>query len=178
MNIYVCVCMCVYIYIYIAFLVTEAVRICLPSKKTEFDPWGLEDLLENRMATHSSILAWRIPWTEEPGRLQFMGRKESDITKELTFHTLGTPAIHLVIPSSQCSSPHFLSFTKKFGILSLSQQRLSIQTHYIDSLCNPMDCSLPYQELTCTPRREVLDGNCQHYHFTSESAVQQKKTQT
>ena len=34
---------------------------------------GLEDPLEKGMATHSSILAWRIPWTEEPGRLQFMG---------------------------------------------------------------------------------------------------------
>ena len=34
---------------------------------------GGEDPLENEMATHSSILAWRIPWTEEPGRLQFMG---------------------------------------------------------------------------------------------------------
>ena len=32
-----------------------------------------EDLLEKEMATHSSILAWRIPWTEEPGGLQFMG---------------------------------------------------------------------------------------------------------
>ena len=31
---------------------------------------GQEDLLEKEMATHSSILAWRIPWTEEPGRLQ------------------------------------------------------------------------------------------------------------
>ena len=34
---------------------------------------GQEDLLEKGMATHSSILAWRIPWTEEPGRLQSMG---------------------------------------------------------------------------------------------------------
>ena len=34
---------------------------------------GLEDLLEKRMATHSSIHAWRIPWTEELGRLQSMG---------------------------------------------------------------------------------------------------------
>ena len=33
---------------------------------------GLEDPLEKRMATHSSIVAWRIPWTEEPGRLQSM----------------------------------------------------------------------------------------------------------
>ena len=34
---------------------------------------GLEDPLEKGMATHSSILAWRIPWTEEPGGLQSMG---------------------------------------------------------------------------------------------------------
>ena len=34
---------------------------------------GLEDPLEMGLATHSSILAWSIPWTEEPGRLQFMG---------------------------------------------------------------------------------------------------------
>ena len=34
---------------------------------------GPEDPLEEEMATHSSILAWRIPWTEEPGRLQSMG---------------------------------------------------------------------------------------------------------
>ena len=34
---------------------------------------GQEDPLEEGMATHSSILAWRIPWTEEPGRLQSMG---------------------------------------------------------------------------------------------------------
>ena len=34
---------------------------------------GLEDPLEEGMATHSGVLAWRIPWTEEPGRLQCMG---------------------------------------------------------------------------------------------------------
>ena len=36
-----------------------------------------EDPLEEGMATHSSILAWRIPWTEEPGRLQSMGSQKS-----------------------------------------------------------------------------------------------------
>jgi len=34
---------------------------------------GREDPLEKEMATHSSILAWKIPWTEDPGRLQFIG---------------------------------------------------------------------------------------------------------
>ena len=41
--------------------------------ETWVQPLGWEDLLEKRMATHSSILAERIPWTEEPGRLQSMG---------------------------------------------------------------------------------------------------------
>ena len=44
---------------------------------------GREDPLEEEMATHSSLLAWRIPWTEEPGRLQSMGRKESGMTERL-----------------------------------------------------------------------------------------------
>ena len=38
---------------------------------------GSEDPLEKGMATHSSILAWRIPWTEEPGGLQFMGLQKN-----------------------------------------------------------------------------------------------------
>ena len=41
---------------------------------------GQEDPLEKEMATHSSILAWEIPWTEKPGRLQFMGSQELDMT--------------------------------------------------------------------------------------------------
>ena len=40
-----------------------------------------EDSLEKGMATHSSILAWRIPWSEEPGGLRFMGCKELDVTE-------------------------------------------------------------------------------------------------
>ena len=39
------------------------------------------------MATHSSILAWRVPWTEEPGGLQSMGL-QSDMTEQLSIHTL------------------------------------------------------------------------------------------
>ena len=39
-----------------------------------------EDLLEKEMAAHSSILAWEIPWTEEPGRLQYVRSQEFDTT--------------------------------------------------------------------------------------------------
>ena len=45
---------------------------------------GREHPLEKEMATHSSILAWRIPWTEELDGLQFMGCKESDTSEPLT----------------------------------------------------------------------------------------------
>ena len=40
-----------------------------------------EDPLEEEMTAHSSILAWRIPWTEEPGGIQSIGPKESDTTE-------------------------------------------------------------------------------------------------
>ena len=42
-------------------------------QKTRVQSVGLEDPLKKEMATHSSILGWRIPWTEEPGRLQSVG---------------------------------------------------------------------------------------------------------
>ena len=59
---------------------------CLPvMRETWVQSLGREDPLEKEMATHSSILAWRIPWTEEPGGLQ-SGRKEVDITEWLHFH--------------------------------------------------------------------------------------------
>ena len=47
---------------------------CLPTiQETWVRSLGQEDPLEKEMATHFSILAWKIPWTEEPGRLQSMG---------------------------------------------------------------------------------------------------------
>ena len=47
---------------------------------------GREDPLEKELADHSSVLAWRIPWTEEPGRLQSMGSQGSDKTERLNHH--------------------------------------------------------------------------------------------
>ena len=49
--------------------------------ETRVQSLGWEDPLEEGMATHSSILAWRIPWTEEPGGLQSIGYRESNMTK-------------------------------------------------------------------------------------------------
>ena len=64
-------CICVYQ----ASLVTGLVVKNLPAmQETRVRSLGWEDPLENRMASHSSILAWKIPWTEEPLGLQRVGR--------------------------------------------------------------------------------------------------------
>ena len=47
-------------------------RICLPVQETQVGSLGQEDPLEKEMATHSTILAWEIPWTKEPDGLQAM----------------------------------------------------------------------------------------------------------
>ena len=54
----------------------QAVKSLPAMQKTHVCPLGWEDRLEKGMATHSSILAWRIPWTEEPGGLQSMGSQK------------------------------------------------------------------------------------------------------
>ena len=54
-------------------LVAQMVKHLSTMWETQVRSLGGEDLLEKEMATHSGILAWRIPWTEEPGRLQSMG---------------------------------------------------------------------------------------------------------
>ena len=55
-------------------------------RETQVQSLGWEDLPEKAMATHSSILAWKTPWTEKPGRLHSpWGRKELDTTERLYF---------------------------------------------------------------------------------------------
>ena len=54
-------------------LVAQMVKRLPTMQETGVQSLGQEDLLEKEMATHSSILAWKIPWMEEPGRLQSMG---------------------------------------------------------------------------------------------------------
>ena len=54
-------------------LVAQMVKNLPAMQETWVQSLGQEDLLEKRMTTHSSILTWRIPWTEEPGRLQSTG---------------------------------------------------------------------------------------------------------
>ena len=61
-----------------ASLIAQLVKNLPAVQETQVPFLGREDPLEKEMATHSSILTWRIPWTEEPGRLQSMGSQELD----------------------------------------------------------------------------------------------------
>ena len=99
--------------------VAQEQRIHLPMQETQEtqETWvpslGKEDPLEKEMATHSSILAWRIPWPEEPGRLQSIGlqRVRHDwVTNTLTSFTsedvtLGNPSLPSLLPASIARHP-------------------------------------------------------------------------
>ena len=87
----------------------------LPMQETQ-ETWvqslGQEDPLEEGMATHLSILAWRIPWTEEPHRT-LRGRRESDTTKH-TQRWRGRYAIKEALAQEQYNMPSTNQFNKKY----------------------------------------------------------------
>ena len=92
-------------------------------KKTQIHSLGWEDLLEKGMVTHSSILAWKIPWTEESGRLQSMGSKR-------VRHNLATEARHDTAVSNCTIQGHwsqsrcFTTITFIFQLLHCAKQEL------------------------------------------------------
>ena len=65
-------------------------KICPPMQQTGVRSLVWEDPLERRMATHSSILTWENPWTEEPGRLQAMRSQELDTTQQQQQQTVSS----------------------------------------------------------------------------------------
>ena len=64
-----------------ASLVAQSVKCLTTMQETWVQFLGLEDLLEKEMVAHSSILAWRMTWTEKPGRLLSVALQEEDTTK-------------------------------------------------------------------------------------------------
>ena len=81
-------------------------------QETKLQSLGWEDILEKRKATHSSILAWRMPWTEEPAGLQTMGsQKELDTTEQISTHIA-------LLKFSRCFSVYY--FNTVIWILLLS----------------------------------------------------------
>ena len=89
-----------------ASLVAQRVKRLPTMRETWVQSLGGEDLLEKEMATHSSILAWKIPWMEEPGRLQSMGSQR--VGHDFTF----CPTFGGIFPKSKfqhMSSPWDIS---------------------------------------------------------------------
>ena len=68
-----------------ASLVAQAVKRLSTMQETWVRSLGREDPLEKEMAIHSSSIAWKIPWTEEPGRLQSMGPQSRTRLSDFTF---------------------------------------------------------------------------------------------
>ena len=84
-------------------------------RETWVQSLGWEDPLEKEMAIHSSTIAWRIPWTEEPGRLQSMGSQRVRIQlSDFTF------TFHVIL--SKLASVSFNSLICKLGMIKLGSK--------------------------------------------------------
>ena len=97
-------------------LIVQSVKSLTAMQETWVQFLGQEDPLKKEMATHPSILTWRIPWTEEPGRLQSMGSQESGMIEWLSRHTQGWDWL----------SP-LLYFTGHFSTLMFHEKSVSSQ---------------------------------------------------
>ena len=108
-----------------ASLIAQLVKHLPAMQETWVRSLGQEDPLEKEMATHSSILAWRIPWTEKLGGLQSTGHKESDMTERLHFH------FHFQVAHLVKNLPANAGDTKDMGLI-LGQEdplRWEMATH-------------------------------------------------
>ena len=94
-------------------LVAQTVQRLSTMRETRVQSLGWEDPLEKEMAIHSSTIAWKIPWTEEPGRLQSMGLQSqmrlSDFMFMNHFEFFATPKFQ--IPILLCVLTHISCFS-------------------------------------------------------------------
>ena len=119
---------------------------------------GWEDLLEKEMVTHSSTIAWRIPWTEEPGRLQSMGseRVRHDWATSVQFSSRSAIRVAyirslifllaILIPARASSGPPFLM---KYSACKLNKQADNIQP-WLTPFPIWSQSLVPFQVLTVT----------------------------
>ena len=108
-------------------LVAQLVKNLPVIQETQVQFLGQEDPLEKEMAiTHSSILAWRIPWTEEPDRSQSVGSQESDMTHRLNHH-------HHQLAFKVCCVIHWLFFSKVIGLWAISLKLSQTTLVFTDS---------------------------------------------
>ena len=115
------------------FPIAQMVKNLPAMQETQAWSLGWEDSLEVDIATHSSMLAWRNPWTEKSGDFSSWGRKESDTTEELTLHFTSMYTVFSMV----------ISITKNSGIL------ISTFVVVVISLQVVPDCFATLWTLTC-----------------------------
>ena len=119
-------------------------------QQTRVRSLGQEDPLEEEMATHSSILAWRIPWTEEPGRLQSMGLQKVGhdwMTSLLTFKFFNRQR-HYFCFVMWFVCYYFINVTYTYTHTCVHAEWFSHVWPFCDLMeCSPPDSLCPWQEL-------------------------------
>ena len=117
-------------------LVAQTVKHLPTTRKTQVQSLGQEDPLEKEMATHSSTLAWKIPWTKDPGRLQSMGPQRvghdgaTSLSETLKQEQKCCYFSPLLIPFEMCSNT-FLLVCFNFNIYLFWLCRVSAAVHSI-----------------------------------------------
>ena len=135
--------------------------------ETQVQSLGQEDPPEKGMATHSSILAWRIPWTEEPGELQSMGsqRVRLDwVTETFTFFSYTVRHSHSLVDSDiPCICNHFSHLPFHLPGLFLSKFLVPLQSMTQSSSSLPR-CPIHWHELwkALVCRSKCLQGTQPH----------------
>ena len=126
-------------------LVTQTVR-DLPEMQTWVRSLGQEDPLEEEVATGSNILAWRIPWTEEPGRLQCMGWQRAR-------HDWATNTIHAM------SAYYIFPFRKVLNKVNVAYMGCEFSRSIVSNSLRPHE--MQHARLPCpSPTPRVYSNSC------------------
>jgi len=127
-------------------LVAQMIRNPSAMRETWVRSLGREDPLEEGMATHSSVLAWRIPWTEEPGGLQSMGlqriRHDWVTKQQYVLRMLMRPIFQLIFPWMDLFRKKIRSISVLFIYLFILLYSIVLVLPYINSIRHGCTCVL------------------------------------
>ena len=124
---------------------------CRRCRRRRFGVLGQKDSLEEGMAAHSSILAWRIPWTEEAGGLRSTGLQKVDRTE--------------VIQHVHTQIPIWMNFWMFFMLLFHNSVQFSSVAQSYLTLCYPMNCSMPGPPV----HHQVPESTQTHVHCVGDA---------
>ena len=133
------------------YLVAQMVKRLPTTWETWVQSLGLEDLLEKKMATHSSILAWKTPWMEKPVRVQSMGLQRVRYNWETHFHhrlTHGFFRSEKPFPILSCENLAYLQLKLKYHQNIISLAELSLLHLMVSPLCESLRSLLLTFKLT------------------------------